>query len=636
MKKSTVKIFVLALALGGGISVSAQALSKKQVSKETNVKMLKELTGKYVKKFENDQANILRLSAINNWPLVVKKPNGTNSVLVRVSDTGVPIYVSAYNMGSAITSRANHLQPGGSLGLNLTGEYDNGDFMEVGIWDQDHPRISHQDLVNRVTVIDDASGTSRHSTHVLGTMIGRGVSDLPARGLAYNAYAYAASFIGDGPEMSAYSSSLLLSNHSYGLDKSQFPIDVWEQYTGSYIDTSKEVDEITFAAPYYLPVFAAGNDGDGMFDRLTDGAVAKNALAVAAVYQVDEYVDPFSVEITSFSSWGPTNDNRIKPDISSKGFEVYSSTNESNSSHGYLDGTSMAAPGVTGALVLLQQYYSILHPSNTDMRNYMRSATVRALVAHTADEAGDFNGPDAIYGWGLLNAKRGAEVLKAASQNLTASISELVLMPGQTFTKEIIASGVEPLIATLAWTDPAGVESFNSSQSVLVNDLDIKITKNSTTYYPWKLNGDFEAATATGTNSVDNIEKVEIPNASGVYTITISHKKATLRNPGGTPQQAYSLIVSGIDSGANAEDFKTTNTYNVWPNPANDVINISLNEGVENGANAAIYDVQGRLVLSTALLNTENSISVQDLAKGVYMVTIKNGSKTEVEKIIIK
>lgn len=636
MKKSTVKVFILALALGGGISASAQTLPTKQISKETKVGMLNELTAKYEKKFKKDQANILKLAASNNWPLIVKKADGTTSRLVRVTDAGIPIYVSAYNMGSAITSRTNHLQPGGSLGLNLTGEFANGDYMEVGIWDEDHPRISHMDLVNRVTVIDEASGTSRHSTHVLGTMIGGGVGDIPARGMAYKAMAYAFSFIGDGPEMSAYSSSLLLSNHSYGLDKSQLSIDVWEQFTGSYVDTSKEVDEITFAAPYYLPVFAAGNDGDGMFDRLTEGAVSKNAIAVAAVYQVDEYVGPSSVEVTSFSSWGPTNDNRIKPDIATKGFEVYSSTNESNTSHGNLSGTSMAAPGVTGSLLLLQQYYSILHPSNNDMRNYMRSATVRALVAHTADEAGDFNGPDPIYGWGLLNAKRGAEILKADSQETTASINELILLPGQVFTKQIVALGTEPLVATLAWTDPAGAESFGGSQSVLVNDLDIKITKNTTTYYPWKLNGEFEAASATGTNSVDNIEKVEIPNATGTYTVTISHKKATLKNPGGTPQQAYSLIMSGINATGNAEDFKTTNTFNVWPNPANDVLNISLGEGAEKGANAAIYDIQGRLVLTSVLAGVENSINVQGLVKGIYMVTITNGAKTEVEKIIIK
>ena len=50
----------------------------------------------------------------------------------------------------------------------------------------------------------------------------------------------------------------------------------------------------------------------------------------------------------------------------------------------------MSTPSVTGSLALLQQHW------NTLTGSYMKSATLKALVIHTADEAGTYTGPDYI------------------------------------------------------------------------------------------------------------------------------------------------------------------------------------------------------------------------------------------------
>ena len=278
---------------------------------------------------------------------------------------------------------------------------------------------------------------------------------------------------------------------------------------------------------------------------------AKNAMTVAAVNEVPNYIDEFSVTMSSFSSWGPSDDGRIKPDISMKGVNVRSTLSTSNTATGLLSGTSMASPGITGTVLLLQQYYNQLYS------NYMKSATVKGLILHTADEAGNWPGPDYEYGWGLVNAEKAAIAIRDKN-SLTSNksiIDELTLNTGATYTKTVIASGSVPLKISISWTDPKSstinTGTVDPTTKYLVNDLDIRVTKDgTTTFYPWKLQSSPSAlAVRTGDNFVDNIEviKIDAPTA-GDYVITVTHK-GTLE----TSNQNYSLIITGI-----ASDFSLT------------------------------------------------------------------------------
>ncbi|MCO6148314.1 S8/S53 family peptidase [Flavobacterium sp. NRK1] len=640
MKKNTVKLFILALMLGGGFSAFSQTRFAKAEVKDADAKRLIEHANEFKRRIEDDYAKAVKFAEANNLPLIIKGENGRISKLIRIDENNTPIYIGTNNVGSAITSRTNHLQPGGSLGLNLTGEFGTDDKMIIGVWDGGYARPTHHDLVGRTINYDGGTqGVALHPTHVTGTIIGDGSSASAARGMASKAFAFNSDYDTDSFFMGIFASEgYVISNHSYGIDQTQLSDAEKTAYRGTYINLSRDVDQITFDAPYYQPVFAAGNDGNGFsYDRLTDRAVSKNGIAVAAIYEVDDYVDAGSVAVTVFSSFGPTNDNRIKPDISTKGINVYSCSDASDTAHQDEQGTSMAAPGITGTIALLQQYYATLHPSGSEVKNFMKSATVRALVAHSADEAGDNPGPDPIYGWGLMNAKRAAEIIKADNLNTNAEIQELVLTPGQTYTYTVNASGTEPLVATMAWTDPPGqAASNNSATPVLINDLDIKVKKGTEVNLPWRLDSGTGTYAEKGDNKVDNIEKVEVENASGQYTITVTHKKSTLQNPNGNPQQEYSLIISGITNGPLGLDDNNQKMFSVWPNPANDIINISFANGVEKDASATLYDIQGRLVSKTNLTNVDNVVGVQGLAKGLYVVSVVNGGKTEIEKVVIK
>jgi hypothetical protein len=253
--------------------------------------------------------------------------------------------------------------------------------------------------------------------------------------------------------------------------------------------------------------------------------------------------------MSSFSSWGPTDDGRIKPDLVADGVNVTSSIASGNSNYQSLSGTSMASPNATGSLLLLQEYYAQLKAGS-----FMRAATLKGIAIHTAEEAGSADGPDYKFGWGLLNVEKAATHIKAAiiNNNSTASehlMYENTLANGATYTQTVVATGKGQLAATLCWTDKSGTvtpyaNALNDRTIKLVNDLDIRITKGSTTYYPWILDPNNPANAATkGDNIRDNVERINIDSVvpGQTYIITISHK-GTLSSG----SQAYSLLVSGV------------------------------------------------------------------------------------------
>lgn len=511
---------------------------RQEIKNKSNVQKLNAISKRLEAQEKRNYQLALRLAKNKKWPLEKFDEKGSKSKLVGVKITGkdtVAIYHTNDNRGAGITSRANTLYPGGSLGLNVTG---NG--MTLGLWEIDAVLASHELFEGRVNQVDSDTPDS-HATHVAGTIIGSpNFKGGAAKGMAYEGRIRAFNSSYDESEVASEAANgNLLSSHSYGITARNQP----EYYLGKYDANARNYDEIMYNAPYYLGVFSAGNDrGKGItpsgYDLLTDMSCNKNGLTVAAIYEVSNYTGPSSVNMSSFSSWGPTDDGRIKPDISAKGVDLYSSTNTSNSSYQYMSGTSMATPSTSGTLMLIQQHYYNVNNS------FMKSATLRGLVLHTADEAGSSDGPDYEYGWGLLNAEKAAKTI--TEEGTQSIIKELELNSGGTYTINVTASGLENLMASIAWTDKegtVGANYVNDRTPNLVNDLDIRITKSGTTYYPWKLNPAYPSSGATkGDNKVDNIEKIDIANASGQYTITITHKGSLYSG-----KQAFSLIITGIN-----------------------------------------------------------------------------------------
>lgn len=528
-------------------------------------------------------------------PVRMRLADQRMAVFQYLDDENYPVYYTTYNIAAAAATGTRALQQGGSLNLDLAGAG-----MVIGIYDQTRPKATHNEFGNRVTQIDGSTEEiSNHATHVTGTILASG-NNSNARGMANQATGWAFNWDADISKMSqnSYDPDLnpqghLVSNHSYGFLMGWFRdsnnnwswagnegVSPDEDYRfGFYTNKSRQIDQLAYSKPFYTIVWAAGNDrsdvgdgsrdADGPDDSIGPEGVSKNSLTIGAVNMLDEYAGPSDVIMSSFSSWGPVDDGRIKPDLVGKGVNVFSSAIlESNGADSYanLSGTSMATPNVSGSLLLLQELYN-----DRNAGRYMHSATVKALVVQTAKEAGMNPGPDYMFGWGLLDAEEAARMI-IDEDGSSRIIREQNLQQNGVYEFEFISNGIEPIKATIAWTDPAGTPPsprLNPTDLMLVNDLDLRIIdENGTTYFPWSLNP-FDGSTAIANNQNDNfrdnVEQIGINNPSPQrYTLRVTHK-GTLTNG----QQPFSLVFS-----AGVSDGQTSTLYWIgedgnWDNPQN-------------------------------------------------------------------
>ncbi len=573
---------------------------------KTNAITLKQLSLNLRKTEDSNYQKALSFASEKGWPLVLNSANGSKAYLVGLHEDGTPKYYTTYNNTiAAATTRANQLWSGGATGLNLNGSSANMK-NKLGIWDGGKILTSHIELSGRITERTlSMPALSDHATHVVGTMIATGINPI-VKGMSHGLQGIIAhDFQSDISEIADEASGLILSNHSYGeicgwynnssSSLSGFPAD-WlffgrngdnEDYKFGYYNTAAQsLDQISYNSPFYLIVKAAGNNRNGNgpavgqpyyrynasnppnmvaagnrpagisnndgYGIIPTDANAKNILTVGAVNGLAQgYSQKSDVIMSTFSSWGPTDDGRIKPDIVAHGVGVFSTSSSGNNAYNSKNGTSMATPNVTGSLLLLQEYYS-----QQKAGAFMRSATLKGLAIHTAEEAGDASGPDYKFGWGLLNVEKGAEVIKeyVSKNNATNAkhfLYENVLNNGSTYTTTFTPLVSGSLTATICWTDVQGnvtpiASALNNTSIKLVNDLDIRITRDGTTYFPWILDPSVPSASATtGDNFRDNVEKINADNliAGETYTITISHKGSLVNG-----SQAYSLLMSFVPS----------------------------------------------------------------------------------------
>jgi hypothetical protein len=280
-------------------------------------------------------------------------------------------------------------------------------------------------------------------------------------------------------------------------------------------------------------------DSVGPYDCIPTFGNAKNLLCVGAVpVMPNGFVG--NINTFSYSGCGPTDDGRIKPDLVAASGNILSVGSATDSAYASLGGTSMAAPNITGSLLLLQEYQQQLKG------RYFFNATLKALAIHSARRCKPaVLGPDYECGWGIPDFAKAIQFMQDSVRN---SIVESVLHNQDSFEMFVYINATDTLRATLAWTDPKAANLlpvFNDSTLKLVNDLDLRLynLNDSLLAFPFILNPNIPAAPATtGDNFRDNVEQLfatALPAAW--YKLKIKHK-GVLQN---TLSQKFSLIVSG-------------------------------------------------------------------------------------------
>lgn len=541
------------------------------------------------------QARLDQLKREKGWQDRIRLDSGSDAVLIG-EQNGRPLYYAPHNINAADTISTDEVWSGGVTGFDL-----NGANTVIGLWDQDAVRNTHGEFTSRVTQRDGATPFDFHATAVAGTLMAAGINTLniggqlvpnAARGMSFAADLDAYSFDDDLIEMpdAVLNDNLRLSNHSYGLVSgwrftSQFgwlwfgqtTVSAQEDFKfGFYMaGFSDTLDEIVYDGEKYLPVFFSGNDqGEGPatqpvnhralvgeefqfftgvtrdidggvsgFDTVSPQGSAKNVLTVGAVDDIiGGYDGVGTVNLANFSSMGPTDDGRVKPDLVANGIALATTDSPSDTAYQIISGTSFSAPNVTGSLNLLRQLYHATYSEDYPML----ASTLKAVAIHTADEAGNV-GPDYSHGWGLMNTATAAELIAAdTAADSHPHIKDVFMPNGGTITFPVTTDGNTPLRVTICWSDPPGIppaEAVYPANLMLRNDLDLRVTSpSSVVHQPWVLNPANPAAAATtGDNTRDNVEQVIInaPSA-GVYTVTVTHKGTLVDGA-----QTVSIVIDG-------------------------------------------------------------------------------------------
>ena len=491
--------------------------------------------------------DVVERAALLGIPLRREGPGHKVSILHDIRGTE-PLYRTTLNANAAISGAADLIRETAPYNLDGSG-------IRAGVWDAGSVRDTHQEFGTRVTKMNPSSGNDDHATHVAGTMGAAGVQPA-AKGMAPQVTINSYDWNSDYSEMTAEGAAsagdtrrMVISNHSYGYDATTSDM-------GRYEIECRDTDSLTSSLPYYLVFWAAGNEQDlltdkGGYQSITFNGLAKNIVSVGAC---DDAVaggkrSLSNANIASYSSWGPCDDGRIKPDLVANGVDVYSCVATGNTSYeGDYSGTSMAAPAVAGSAALLQQLYR-----KNFSGQLMRASLLKALLIHTADDLGA-PGPDYRSGWGLINAEAAAELILDDYNNQgSLKMQEETVTNSQTrVVHRFEWDGLGPIKATLCWTDPAGaVETAADSRDPnLVHNLDLRITApDGSISQPFVMpyvgawsNALLSAPAIRGQNDVDNVEQVYLtdPPANGTYEVIVS-----LTGQLTTPAQDYSLIITG-------------------------------------------------------------------------------------------
>jgi serine protease AprX len=414
---------------------------------------------------------------------------------------------------------------------------------------------------------DDPDG---HGTHVAGSALGDGVSksDGPVRGTAPAARLVLQSVLDSTGGLGGLPNDGLdkLFGPPYETDGARIHSNSWGSpgSAGVYDQQAREVDDFVFTHRDILICFAAGNEGkdadsNGQVDpnSVSPPGTAKNCLTVGAsennrpdqaltygtAFPDDYKADPIKSDrmannpegMVAFSSRGPTNDERIKPDVVAPGSYILSTRSRATNSEGWLlsddplymfdGGTSMATPLVAGCVAVTRAFLRTQGAANPS------AALMKAMIINGARQiAGQYIPSEAgvaannSQGFGRVDVQ--SVVGPYGAQETVQFFDEKKKLDGGDREDRTIPipAGASRLKVTLVWTDPAG--------EGLQNDLDLVVVANNQ-----ERHGNIPAGSKDfdRKNNVEQVTMDQLTPGNAVISV-VAHSIAV------TPQN-YALVV---------------------------------------------------------------------------------------------
>ena len=317
--------------------------------------------------------------------------------------------------------------------MGYTGKGRRALLIDTGVWPT-HPAIGGQYLGNRQPLSQawlpydfatPADKSGNHGTHVIGTVLGLDSANNDTIGVAFGAY-----FIATDPVANSQTTAKPMLDYVRAYQWALNPDndltttnDIPDVINNSWGRTNVGNDSLcthpllqqallAVEAAGIANVFSAGNNGPGTSTTGFLGSIAIDTLNVFSIGALDGNIT--TSPIAGFSSRGPTTCAAtgtslvIKPEVSAPGVNVRSA--DGPTGYGNKSGTSMAAPHVSGAVLLLKEAFPQL--SGRQILN---------ALYQTSNDLGA-PGEDNVFGRGLINLPAAFSFL-AASHTPTSPAS---------------------------------------------------------------------------------------------------------------------------------------------------------------------------------------------------------------------
>jgi hypothetical protein len=446
----------------------------------------------------------------------------------------------------------------------------------------------HADLRGRVTgfkpypPLTDGSDGYGHGTHATGIVAGNaatGETD-PATGAFYGLgvastaslfieriFDDSASEVSPAPSDEDLARDAVRNGASIG--SNSWGNDVQGEYdtdAAQFDELVRDADPSTPGDQPYLLEFSAGNAGPGS-ETLDSPASGKNVIATGASENVSGTMsqtyglyDDGPDTVADFSSRGPCQDGRLKPDLVAPGTWIASlassaAPNEAaiawsviDSFYVYMGGTSMSGPYAAGAAAAFFQFYKSSHTNAAPS-----PALVKAALINSASELDESNGgpgpiPNNDEGWGRIALTNIIVTNSLTAPRYYQYLDQSVLLTnGQVYEQHSFVQGSDqPLKITLVYTDVAG---FPGAIPALVNDLDLEVVGPDGTLY----RGNQFAAGESVPNAplADNLNNVEAVHLNqplpGNYVVRVRARNVVedARLETAAIDQDFAVVISG-------------------------------------------------------------------------------------------
>ncbi|MCH8479197.1 MAG: S8 family serine peptidase, partial [Wenzhouxiangella sp.] len=414
--------------------------------------------------------------------------------------------------------------------------------------------------------------------------------------------------------------------------------------------TTRDADAAVWEFPELAVFVAAGNSG-GLGGNAgcgpgADVGAAGNGKNVFSIGSNNR--GTAGNNMSGFSSRGPTQDRRSKPDLTAQGASIVSASRTACGTT-TMGGTSMATPTAAGLAALVREYLARgFYPLGSEEAAFAiadpSAALIKAIMINGAEEitgTGTTGGaPSQSQGWGRVHLDN-ALYFDGDARRLWIEDGKTGLETGEVQSYGLNVEAGQPLIVTLTWHDaPAEVNANPHS----VNRLRLEVITPAGETWTQKLTpggglanpNPFQASTAGDYDDANNVHQIRFDNpAAGFYEVRVRGIQVAVG------PQPYALAATGDLLGIGDPDFLLSSApsqlavcrgddaiFNIGVRSIadfDDAVTLSLSDGLPSGA-ASSFSIDTVTPADPPALSVLTISNTGSVAAGSYSLEVSGQS----------